>query len=114
MATFNTTKRIAFLAVCAARAKLEKDQPEWLHDLTFYMRSPSFELRRREAWNRCGGICEHPTCTKPAQELHHRTYATRGREFLGDLLYLCRECHRRVHFRVIANDNQLELFKKTG
>lgn len=41
-------------------------------------------------------------------DLHHKTYERVGNENIGDLVYLCRLCHKAVHDGLIS-DNKLKL-----
>lgn len=56
------------------------------------------ELRKeklKEAGNRCQ-VCGNGWRQGPLN-VHHNTYRNRGREFLSDLLVLCRGCHEIYH-----------------
>jgi len=60
-------------------------------------RDAVYPQRRREVWERSGGICEH--CAGASMtDVHHRA----GRvgpdpHRLGNLVGLCRGCHERAH-----------------
>jgi hypothetical protein len=41
-------------------------------------------------------------------QIHHLTYERVGKEFLCDLITLCRKCHERVHEKELAAKKQLE------
>jgi hypothetical protein len=50
------------------------------------------------ARDHCEGCGRHVNEYGSARlDLHHLTYDRRGKEKPGDLLALCRDCHRRVH-----------------
>jgi 5-methylcytosine-specific restriction endonuclease McrA len=64
-----------------------------------YLRSPGWQQRRGRVLARAGYRCEH--CgARVKLDVHHLTYARRGREELTDLVALCRACHRREHAEV--------------
>ncbi len=44
-------------------------------------------------------------CGNPKVDLHHRTYNRLGREFLTDLIPLCRKCHHGVHGHLLEHYN---------
>lgn len=51
--------------------------------------------KRRRAL--AGWKCEECGATRCVLEVHHLTYARRGRERMGDLQVLCSVCHHEVH-----------------
>ena len=65
-----------------------------------YLASPHWaDLRQRYFASKLyKGRCFSCRETK-AIELHHRTYARLGREYLGDMVALCHACHQKVHDR---------------
>lgn len=63
-----------------------------------YLKTLHWAQTRAKALARWGGWCEN--CgTRPATEVHHKTYARLGRERPDDLAPLCAECHRAEHVR---------------
>lgn len=55
----------------------------------------------RKAYNavaeRAGGICETCGC-RPAEQMHHRKYRSRGgTDDVHNLLHICHGCHGRAH-----------------
>jgi 5-methylcytosine-specific restriction endonuclease McrA len=59
-------------------------------------RRTNSEARRQWYEQRAGGICEG--CRQEsATEVHHLTYEHAGREFLWELVAICRRCHERYH-----------------
>lgn len=82
-----------------------------------YMRSPQWQIRRREHLESAEGWCE--VCKKAkACQVHHFTYVRLGYESPEDLCAVCVECHHRLHTSILgppANDNEAQLvldFKK--
>jgi hypothetical protein len=71
----------------------------------WYLNSKFWRERRVAAFRRAKGICEHCK-TRPATEVHHRTYLRVFDEHPNDLVALCRPCHADIHFKTPANDNQ--------
>ena len=60
-----------------------------------YLRSQSWQHKRRLVLLRAGGICEG--CgQEPASEAHHLTYARVGKEMLFDLVAVCSRCHQQI------------------
>ncbi len=45
-------------------------------------------------------------CQKKEFILHHRSYARIGREYLTDLIPLCRDCHEIIHFYLSVTMNK--------
>lgn len=61
-----------------------------------YLQSSEWTVARTNVLRRANGKCEG--CGKnPAQQVHHLTYSHVGREFLWELVAICRECHLRLH-----------------
>jgi protein-arginine kinase activator protein McsA len=57
---------------------------------------------------RANYVCQR--CHKnQATEVHHLTYMRVFNELATDLLPVCSTCHRNIHHRKPANDNQLSL-----
>jgi len=69
---------------------------EWLRCYRAYLASDEWQLRRKLVLLRAQGICEGCR-SKPANDVHHHTYAHAGDEFLFELVALCRTCHERFH-----------------
>ena len=61
-----------------------------------YLRSSGWKRRRRAAVKRAGFRCERCGCGGRL-EVHHLTYERLGHERPGDLVALCRACHRQAH-----------------
>jgi hypothetical protein len=69
---------------------------EWKDPLRRKRLSP---LKRR-VFARTKGICASPTCTNPADDMHHIIFqSNQGPDVDGNCCYLCRSCHRRIHLR---------------
>jgi 5-methylcytosine-specific restriction endonuclease McrA len=83
--------------------------PKALKAYQWYLGSKFWRERRVDAFRRAKGICEHCN-TRPATEVHHRTYIRVFNEHPNDLVALCRPCHADIHFKTPANDNQLGFF----
>lgn len=73
----------------------------WWDRYNEYLQSPEWKEKRRECYERAGGICE--VCGQPIVgkrfQAHHRpgTYRRQGQELPGDLLCTHYGCHRRLH-----------------
>lgn len=87
-----------------------EDSQEWCHedcldepehyDVTTryknYLRSPDWNVRRREALVRAGRRCQ--ICSSHRSlEVHHNTYDRLFDEALEDLVVLCETCHEMFH-----------------
>ena len=75
---------------CSWRCKSES-----LEDYSKYLASPHWKERRGLRLELDGNRCQD--CGESATEVHHLTYERIGEEELGDLLSLCRVCHRMRH-----------------
>ncbi len=68
-------------------------------DMTTYhahLRSHRWFALRLRVLVRSGGICER--CGERAMvDVHHLTYRRLGHERMGDVLGVCRPCHRELH-----------------
>jgi len=61
-----------------------------------YLQSPEWLAKRNLVLKRCNGVCEG--CgMKQAAVVHHLTYQNVGKEFLFELVGLCRDCHDGIH-----------------
>lgn len=79
-----------------ANAAANRQQPGRRSDYADYLDSPQWKALRSSVMERCGGLCEG--CRKSdADDVHHLTYRNLGREFLFQLVGLCRDCHTRWH-----------------
>jgi 5-methylcytosine-specific restriction endonuclease McrA len=68
----------------------------WRQRYESYLQTDEWRERRRLVMQRAGGICEG--CRQePATEVHHLTYKHAGREFLWELVAICRRCDERYH-----------------
>ena len=74
----------------------------------WYLASPYWKVRRREALKRANYRCQH--CGLPANQVHHLTYVGVFNESPDDLAALCDRCHADLHHKTPANDNQLTMF----
>jgi hypothetical protein len=72
-----------------------------------YLSGPEWGLKRKLVLERAGGLCEGCR-TNGATEVHHLSYAHVGKEFLFELVAVCRECHDRLHEVKPAADLQNE------
>ncbi len=63
-------------------------------DYDEYLKSERWQNLRKSVLYRDKELC---ICGGKATEIHHKTYARLGNEFLSDLVSLCRNCHQYVH-----------------
>ena len=85
----------------AYRQGLEHERAAWWAWYDEYLKTDAWRTRRRKVLQRAGGICEG--CRdRPAEHVHHKTYAHAGKELLFELVALCRECHTWC----MASDNE--------
>lgn len=60
-----------------------------------YLKSRWWKVKREQKMKSVGWKCEE--CGKPAKEVHHLHYKSRGCEKNNDLQSLCYDCHRDKH-----------------
>jgi hypothetical protein len=61
-----------------------------------YLQTDHWRFVRELALSRANGLCG--ICRRRDQlDVHHTTYERRGEELAGDLIVLCRGCHRTFH-----------------
>jgi 5-methylcytosine-specific restriction endonuclease McrA len=61
-----------------------------------YLKTPEWQQRRAAIVERSRGFCED--CgSRESLDVHHLTYKRRGSERAGDLVALCRQCHKERH-----------------
>lgn len=73
-----------------------RTQPDRRNEYAEYLNSAEWRIRRDSVMDRCDGLCEG--CRQAnAEDVHHLTYKHVGREFLFELVGLCRTCHTRWH-----------------
>lgn len=78
-------------------------------DYNRYITSEEWYKLRSMIVNRDGGLCQ--ICGKPADHVHHLTYAHFTREFQFELVSLCRDCHHREYHSPEAKKRESELQK---
>jgi 5-methylcytosine-specific restriction endonuclease McrA len=61
-----------------------------------YLQSDAWRAKRAQALARDHGVCQG-CLSRPATQVHHRTYEHVGDELLFELVSLCDECHERAH-----------------
>lgn len=62
-----------------------------------YLRTPEWRRTRAAALERAGNACSLDATHTQDLEVHHRTYERLGAELPGDVVVLCRTCHRVHH-----------------
>jgi len=91
---YATARREALDAI--TRAAADRAQPERRSDYVEYLASADWQKLRNAVIVRCGNLCEG--CRgSGVDDVHHLTYRHIGREFLFELVGLCRACHTRWH-----------------
>lgn len=71
-------------------------QGAYWDDYNKYMASPEWAAKRTLVLKRANFVCEG--CMEhPAVEVHHLTYKNKFREFLFELVAVCKDCHKRLH-----------------
>jgi hypothetical protein len=72
----------------------------------WYLGSAFWRERREWALKRASYRCEK--CKEaPATQVHHVTYLRVFNEIPSDLLAICESCHKKLHHKQAANDNQI-------
>ena len=68
----------------------------WWREYNEYLRTPQWRALRQRVIRRDGGRCQG--CgEQEAVDVHHKTYAHVGAEFMFELESVCRDCHKRLH-----------------
>jgi 5-methylcytosine-specific restriction endonuclease McrA len=62
-----------------------------------YLRTPEWRRTRAAALLRAGYCCSLDVTHTDGLDVHHNTYERLGAELAGDLVVLCRSCHRLHH-----------------
>ena len=63
-----------------------------------YLNSPVWQFKRESVMRRANHNCEGCGVYLASYgQVHHLTYANWKDEFLFELVYLCNECHRKIH-----------------
>lgn len=62
-----------------------------------YLRTTEWRRTRAAALHRAAQACSLDVTHTAGLEVHHRTYERLGEELPGDVVVLCRECHRIHH-----------------
>src|SRR5262245_61016471 len=71
---------------------------------SWYLETHFWCAKRNEAMARANWVCQR--CRKQwATEVHHLSYQRLFNEPPADLLPVCRACHRAIHYKKPANDN---------
>jgi 5-methylcytosine-specific restriction endonuclease McrA len=72
---------------------------EWIkQNYDKYLKSAHWQdVRRRYKASKLHKDACYACGTSEGLQLHHKTYKRVGRERLNDLLYLCGDCHSKVH-----------------
>jgi len=74
----------------------------------WYLGTEFWRAKRNEAMARANYLCQRCRA-RCATEVHHLTYERVFNELASDLLPVCSPCHREIHFRKPANDNEPQL-----
>jgi 5-methylcytosine-specific restriction endonuclease McrA len=67
-----------------------------------YINSPRWYYKRKEALEFHGKKCKLCGSTQNL-DVHHLTYERFGKEFMADLMILCRPCHNEEHSKYKVN-----------
>jgi hypothetical protein len=88
--------RVQILQPFVELAGLNGEPDTTTMDYYQYLSTPEWRSIRQRVIRRAGGVCEG--CgEREATIVHHLTYQRRGKEFLLDLIAVCRECHDLIH-----------------
>jgi hypothetical protein len=75
-----------------------KATDEWLSKMPYdeYLQTDHWKEFRDEQVSKNGGMCQ--VCKSPdSLNVHHNTYARRGKEVWQDVVVLCQPCHKLFH-----------------
>lgn len=100
----DVAQRLRDAEMIEAQLEIFQEQVLLLESIITHATMPYAEYLKSEWWQsqreRVLGAYGHRCAVCDAQEnldVHHRTYANRGFEPLGDLIALCRDCHTLFH-----------------
>lgn len=80
----------------AYESKKQEKDAGWWDWYNEYLNSPAWKAKSEAVLIRDGRWCQG--CReKPATQAHHLSYEHVGKEFLFELIAVCRECHARAH-----------------
>jgi hypothetical protein len=83
-------------------ARQEREYQERLLELRTmpyeeYLRTPEWRRRKERKLDQADHRCQFCNRHQRFLNVHHRTYENLGEELDGDLIVLCRACHRTFH-----------------
>lgn len=76
--------------------KRERESSEWWRAYQDHQASPEWQMIRMKVLKRAGFVCEG-CLSRPATQVHHKTYERVGREMAFDLVAVCDVCHETLH-----------------
>ena len=77
---------------------MKRSSREWWAWYRKYLESPEWKALRQRKLREVGWRCE--SCGRFARrglQCHHLTYARVGREWLSDIMVMCKNCHEQHH-----------------
>jgi 5-methylcytosine-specific restriction endonuclease McrA len=74
----------------------EADSQAWWENYNAYLLTPKWQRKRTLVLRRDNYLCQ-ACLTRPANEVHHRSYEFVGQEPCFDLVSVCSECHKKIH-----------------
>lgn len=77
-------------------AQEELARQKWFKEYTEYLKTPAWKKKRAIILDRDNYTCQG-CLSRPATDVHHRTYEHVTREFAFELISLCESCHERLH-----------------
>lgn len=90
-----------------------KDTNEYAETYDEYLATRHWRVLRVKVAKLRNYYCE--LCDKKIEvgyHIHHKTYKRLGDERLGDLMFLCENCHKEVHIALRAKKNNLKKPKR--
>ena len=90
-----------------------KDTNEYAKTYEDYLSTRHWRALRVKVAKLRNHLCE--LCDKKIElgyHIHHKSYKRLGNERLGDLMFLCENCHKEVHIALRAKKNNLKKHKK--
>jgi 5-methylcytosine-specific restriction endonuclease McrA len=102
---FNDEKQEHFIVIL--NREKERLKAVWWKSYEKYLASPEWKHKRKLVLERAQNTCEGCREAK-AMDVHHLSYDDVGKEFLFQLVALCRKCHDRWHIGKVVSPSSIE------
>lgn len=90
------TETIRELEVALKEVQRKVEKKDFDNNYEEYLKSPGWLKKRNQVLKRCNYLCEGCRINK-AIAVHHLTYNNIYKEFLFELVGICKNCHEKIH-----------------